>query len=100
MWDKLVGAELYEHSNDPVSETAPPRACDWDYEAINLANVAAHSATRETLSRLLHEGWRSALPQIDGNRTQPRPQLVRIQLPSVTADRKSGSMTLRDTSRL
>eukprot|EP00936_MAST-01D_sp_MAST-1D-sp1_P000913 g913.t1 len=57
MWDKLVGAELYEHSNDPVSETAPPRACDWDYEAINLANVAAHSATRETLSRLLHEGW-------------------------------------------
>ena len=64
MWDKLVGAELYEHSNDPGSEAAPPRACDWDYEATNLANVAAHAATRDTLSRQLHEGWRSALPPV------------------------------------
>ena len=100
MWDKLVGAELYEHSNDPGSETAPPRACDWDYEAINLANVAAHSATRETLSRLLHEGWSQPRHRKSANHTQPRPILVRIQLSSATADRKSGSMTLRDTSRL
>ena len=76
MWDKIVGAELYEHSNDPGSDVAPPRACDWDYEAINLANVAAHSATRETLSRQLHEGWRSAL-QTEQHYTQP-PMLVKF----------------------
>jgi uncharacterized sulfatase len=49
-WDQENrGAELYDHDNDAG-------------ELNNLAGNAAHAGTRKDLARLLHAGWRAALP--------------------------------------
>jgi len=46
--DKLV-AELYDHQKDP-------------WETVNLAEDPEHAATRKKLAKLLHAGWKAALP--------------------------------------
>jgi iduronate 2-sulfatase len=49
-WDDGTrGVELYDHTKDPG-------------ELRNLAAVPSHSPAAKELARLLHDGWRSALP--------------------------------------
>ena len=48
-WDKLKGAELYDHVTDPQ-------------ENKNLIHKQSHKALVKGLSEMLHAGWRHALP--------------------------------------
>jgi arylsulfatase A-like enzyme len=42
--------ELYDHERDP-------------WETVNLAGDAQHASQQEELAKLLHAGWRAALPK-------------------------------------
>lgn len=46
-WDNLTGVELYDHTNDPE-------------ENVNRAYDASYKDIRESLSKMLHAGWRNA----------------------------------------
>eukprot|EP00054_Salpingoeca_dolichothecata_P029941 m.238988 g.238988 ORF g.238988 m.238988 type:complete len:512 (-) comp26571_c0_seq8:1867-3402(-) len=55
-WDQVLGVELYQHV--PNVE----KACEWDMEHNNVANLPEFAATRAALSKMLHEGWRPVVP--------------------------------------
>ncbi|MDP6633620.1 MAG: sulfatase-like hydrolase/transferase [Phycisphaerae bacterium] len=60
IWDtkKIVARELYDHRSDAK-------------EMLNIAPRAEHKTTVEALSKLLHGGWRAALPPgKDGDRAR------------------------------
>ena len=49
IWERLVGAELYDHVNDPG-------------ENVNLFRRKEYKQVVRNLSDVLHKGWRYALP--------------------------------------
>jgi iduronate 2-sulfatase len=49
---KLVGSELYDHEKDPD-------------ETFNMAGRAGNEKPAERLSKMLHAGWKAALPDND-----------------------------------
>ena len=50
IWDQTRGFELYDHSNDPQ-------------ENINRINDPNYSLLQKKLSKMLHDGWRAAMPE-------------------------------------
>ena len=50
IWDKTRGFELYDHRNDPQ-------------ENINRINDPNYSLLQKKLSKMLHDGWRAAMPE-------------------------------------
>ena len=48
--NQLVGQELYDHEQDPD-------------ENVNLAVRQVHKQLVERLSKMLHDGWKAALPE-------------------------------------
>jgi len=55
-WTKLQGVELYAHGATGAND------CTYNYEHRNVVKDAANKAVSERLRKLLHSGWRQALP--------------------------------------
>ena len=51
-WDTLFGVELYDHTKDPE-------------ENHNVVSQPAYFEVKQKLSKLLHAGWRYALPPVE-----------------------------------